>query len=365
MYIYLITGGAGFIGFNFVKYLLQKYDDIKVIVLDNLTYAGNFRTIEPSLKDSRLFFVKGNIVDTKIVNEIFEKNLINFIVNFAAETHVDKSIINPKIFFDTNTLGTQNLLEVAKKYWTIGEDAKGYPVYKKFVKYLQISTDEVYGSVLGEDICFSENDPLVPRNPYSASKASADLIVQAYNNTYKIPINITRSSNNYGPYQFPEKLIPLIIKNILEKKQITIYGDGQNIRDWIYVKDHCKAIDLVLHNAKIGEIYNIGGLNEKKNIDVVKLIIFNIKNLLREKNQCQKLLNLSLEYPLEWINENLVSFVRDRLGHDKRYSLNSIKIMTDLGWYPEMQFKKGILETIWWYLNNQSWVKEVTIEKFL
>ncbi|MDR2520692.1 MAG: dTDP-glucose 4,6-dehydratase [Bacteroidales bacterium OttesenSCG-928-I14] len=368
MYTYFVTGGAGFIGANFVKYLLRKYSDIKIIVLDNLTYSGNLATIKSDLKNPRFSFIKGSIGDIKVVSSIFNKYFVNFVINFAAETHVDRSIINPRIFFETNVLGTQNLLEIAKKYWTIGYDVKGYPVYKKNVKYLQISTDEVYGSSESKTTFFIENTPLDPNNPYSASKASADLIVKAYSSTYKIPINITRCSNNYGPYQFPEKLIPLSIKNILDGKQIPIYGDGQNMRDWIYVEDHCRAIDLVLHSAKTGEIYNIGGSNEKKNVDVVSLIIFSMKNLLESNPQYQKMFYSSASCfspQLERINKKLISTVKDRLGHDRRYAINSSKIKIDLGWSQEIQFEEGLLKTICWYLDNQNWVKEITSKSIL
>jgi len=365
MYVYFVTGGAGFIGANFVKYLLRKYKDVKIIVLDSLTYAGNFNTLEANLEDCRLSFIKGNVKDTVVVNDIFQKYPINFVVNFAAESHVDKSIICPQIFLETNVLGTQNLLEIAKKYWTIGKDKKGYPTYKKFVKYLQISTDEVYGS-LGETGYFTETTPLDPHNPYSASKAASDLIVKAYSNTYKMPVNITRCSNNYGPYQFPEKLIPLIIKNILEGKQLPIYGNGENVRDWIYVEDHCKAIDLVLYKGRRGEIYNIGGHNEKKNIEIVKLIISIIRNLLKKHTRYQKILHLSTpKSSLEWINENLISFVEDRLGHDERYAIDSTKITIELNWHPKTKFKEGLLKTICWYLENQNWGKEVTSGEYL
>ncbi|GMO34890.1 MAG: dTDP-glucose 4,6-dehydratase [Candidatus Azobacteroides pseudotrichonymphae] len=363
MYVYFVTGGAGFIGSNFVKYLLKKYRDIKIVVLDSLTYAGNFNTIEANLEDYRLSFIKGSIGDVEVVSDIFQKYPINFVINFAAESHVDRSIIHPRIFFETNVLGTQNLLEITKKYWTIGKNEKGYPTYKNFVKYLQISTDEVYGS-LDESGCFVETTPLSPHSPYSASKAAADLLVKAYSDTYKMPVNITRCSNNYGPYQFPEKLIPLAINNILEGRQLPIYGKGQNVRDWIYVEDHCKAIDLVLHKGRRGELYNVGGNNERKNIDVVKLIISTTKNLLEENVQYQKVLHLpASKYSLEWVNENLISFTEDRLGHDKRYALDFTKITMELGWQPDMQFERGVLKTICWYLENQDWVNEVTLGK--
>jgi dTDP-glucose 4,6-dehydratase len=363
---YLVTGGAGFIGANFVKYVLKKHPDIQLIVLDDLTYAGNLGTIKEELKDPRVVFVKGNIGNTQITTEIFEKYPIDYVVNFAAESHVDRSIENPQLFLQTNILGTQNLLDTAKKFWTIGKDGNGYPVYREGVKYLQVSTDEVYGS-LGETGYFTEKTPLDPRSPYSASKTGADLIVVAYSETYKLPINITRCSNNYGPYHFPEKLIPLIIKNILEGKQLPVYGDGSNVRDWLYVEDHCKAIDAVLLNGRIGEVYNIGGHNEKKNIDIVKLTISTIKRLLEENAEYRKALKTPLscgeglgERSLDWLNEDLITYVKDRLGHDQRYAIDPAKITAELGWYPETKFEDGIVKTIRWYLENQDWVEEVT-----
>ncbi|GHU70993.1 dTDP-glucose 4,6-dehydratase [Bacteroidia bacterium] len=355
MNTYLVTGGAGFIGANFVKYLLKKHSDIQIIVLDDLTYAGNLGTIKDDLNDSRLTFVKGDIKDRKVVTGIFEQYPVNLVVNFAAESHVDRSIENPQVFLETNILGTQNLLDVAKKYWTTGKDVNGYPTYKEGVKYLQVSTDEVYGS-LGETGYFTETTPLDPRSPYSASKTGADLIVKAYGETFKMPINITRCSNNYGPYHFPEKLIPLIIKNILEGKQLPVYGDGSNIRDWLYVEDHCKAIDTVVLNGRVGEVYNVGGHNEKKNIEIVKLTISTIKRLIEENPAYQSVLKTSLDN----INENLITYVTDRLGHDQRYAIDPEKITTELGWYPETKFEVGIVKTIRWYLENQAWVEEVT-----
>jgi dTDP-glucose 4,6-dehydratase len=355
---YLVTGGAGFIGANFVKYLLKKHADIQLIVLDDLTYAGNLGTIKDDLKDSRCVFVKGNITDPTVVQAIFDQYPIDFVVNFAAESHVDRSIENPQVFLETNILGTQNLLETAKRNWTTGKDENGYPTYKKGVKYLQVSTDEVYGS-LGETGYFTETTPLDPRSPYSASKTGADLIVKAYGETYKMPINITRCSNNYGPYHFPEKLIPLIIKNILEGKSLPVYGDGTNVRDWLYVEDHCKAIDTVLLTGRIGEVYNVGGHNEKKNIDIVKLTISTMKRLFDEQPAYKKALKKSGD-DLSWLSENLIIYVKDRLGHDQRYAIDPEKITDELGWYPETKFEDGIVKTIRWYLENQDWVEEVT-----
>jgi dTDP-glucose 4,6-dehydratase len=355
---YLVTGGAGFIGANFVKYLLKKHSDIQLIILDDLTYAGNLGTIKEELKDSRVEFVKGDIRDSQVVSSIFEKHPVDFVVNFAAESHVDRSIEDPQLFLQTNILGTQNLLDTAKKFWTTGKDENGYPVYRKGVKYLQVSTDEVYGS-LGETGYFTETTPLDPRSPYSASKTGADLIVKAYGETYKMPINITRCSNNYGPYHFPEKLIPLIIKNILEGKKLPVYGDGSNVRDWLYVEDHCKAIDAVVLKGRTGEVYNVGGHNEKKNIDIVKLTISTIRNLLEENKEYKNALKKTGD-DVSWINEDLITYVTDRLGHDQRYAIDPAKITAELGWYPETKFEDGIVKTIRWYLENQDWVGEVT-----
>jgi dTDP-glucose 4,6-dehydratase len=355
---YLVTGGAGFIGANFVKYILNKYQDIQIVVLDALTYAGNLGTLKEELKDSRLTFVKGDIKDPEVVKEIFDKYPINYVVNFAAESHVDRSIENPQVFLETNILGTQNLLDVAKTNWSTGKDDKGYPTYKEGVKYLQVSTDEVYGS-LGETGYFTEETPLDPRSPYSASKTGADLIVKAYGETYKMPTNITRCSNNYGPYHFPEKLIPLIIKNILEGKQLPVYGDGTNVRDWLYVEDHCKAIDAVLNQGRVGEVYNVGGHNEKQNIEIVKLTISTIRQLLEENPAYRKALKKTGD-DLSWISNDLITYVTDRLGHDQRYAIDPTKITDELGWYPETKFEDGIVKTIRWYLENQDWVEEVT-----
>ena len=361
---YLVTGGAGFIGANFVKHILRSYSDIQIIVLDALTYAGNLGTLQEELKQPDCIFVKGDIGDAAVVSKIFEDYQIEYVVNFAAESHVDRSIENPQLFLTTNILGTQNLLDTAKKYWTVDKDANGYPVYKTGVKYLQVSTDEVYGS-LGDTGYFTEQTPLDPRSPYSASKTGADLIVKAYEETYRMPVNITRCSNNYGPYHFPEKLIPLIIKNILEGKSLPVYGDGTNVRDWLYVEDHCKAIDQVLHHGRIGEVYNVGGHNEKQNIEIVKLTISTIRSLMEENFAYRKVLkkqetNSNGEVSIDWINNDLITYVKDRLGHDKRYAIDPSKITNELGWTPETKFEDGIVKTIRWYLENQDWVEEVT-----
>jgi dTDP-glucose 4,6-dehydratase len=362
MKTYLVTGGAGFIGANFVKYMLNKYDDIQLVVLDALTYAGNLGTIIKEVEDPRCVFVKGDICDAQLADELFTKYNFNYVVNFAAESHVDRSIENPQLFLTTNILGTQNLLDAARKHWVTGKDANGYPTWKEGVKFHQVSTDEVYGS-LGAEGYFTETTPLDPRSPYSASKTGSDLIVNAYAETYKMPVTITRCSNNYGPYHFPEKLIPLIIKNILEGKSLPVYGDGTNVRDWLYVEDHCKAIDMVVSNGRIGQVYNVGGHNEKQNIEIVKLTISTIRQLMEENKAYREVLKkkevVNGEVSIEWINESLITFVKDRLGHDQRYAIDPTKIKDELGWYPETMFAEGIVKTIRWYLENQGWVEEV------
>ena len=364
MKTYLVTGAAGFIGSNYIKYILKKHDDIKVVILDALTYAGNLATIANDIDNERCFFVRGNICDSELIERLFADYKFDCIVNFAAESHVDRSIENPQLFLQTNILGTQNLMDAAKSAWVTGKDETGYPTWRKDVRFHQVSTDEVYGS-LGEDGYFTETTPLCPHSPYSASKASADMIVMAYHDTYKMPVTITRCSNNYGPYHFPEKLIPLIIKNILEGKRLPVYGDGSNVRDWLYVEDHCKAIDLVVNKGRCGEVYNVGGHNEKKNIDIVKLTISTIHQIMEEKPELRKILKKKEldengEISIDWINESLISYVKDRLGHDQRYAIDPTKISEELGWTPETKFEDGIVKTIEWYLNNQDWVKNVT-----
>lgn len=381
---YLVTGGAGFIGANYVKFLLKKYaDSVNIIILDVLTYAGNLLTLKDELNLPNVTFIKGDIGDCTTVSNILDKYDVDYIVNFAAESHVDRSITNPRLFLETNILGTHNMLECARKAWFIGNSDDNKCVYKPGKKFLQISTDEVYGSlskdfdeaqplcvtkdmktVIGDRIdmktfgenFFTENTPLSPRSPYSASKTSADLIAQAYYHTYDFPVNITRCSNNYGPYHFPEKLIPLIIKNILEGKKLPVYGKGENVRDWLYVEDHAKGIDMVLHGGRIGDVYNIGGFNEESNINIVKQVISLIAELMRSTPKYQALLKCSLSD----INENIIEFVTDRPGHDMRYAMDPTKIATELGWYPETTFKQGIKKTVQWYLDNQEWVDSVT-----
>ncbi len=364
MRTYLVTGAAGFIGSNFIKYILNKYDDVKIVVLDALTYAGNLKTIAKDIDNERCFFIKGNICDGKLVDQLFADYKFDCIVNFAAESHVDRSIDNPQLFLQTNILGTQNLLDCARRAWVTGKDVHGYPTWRNDVRFHQVSTDEVYGS-LGADGYFTEDTPLCPHSPYSASKASADFFVMAYHDTYNMPVSITRCSNNYGPYHFPEKLIPLIIKNILEGKHLPVYGNGTNVRDWLYVEDHCKAIDLVIRKGKDGEIYNVGGHNEKQNIEIVKLTIATIHRLMDEEPAYRQILKKKEldengQIRIDWINKSLITFVKDRLGHDQRYAIDPSKITRDLGWTPETKFEDGIVKTIQWYLDNQDWVKDVT-----
>jgi len=330
----LVTGGAGFIGSNFVRYMLKEYSKYSIINLDILTYAGNLENLSDIKDNANYRFIKGDITDSRFINELFLNYEIDFVVHFAAESHVDRSIFDPEIFVKTNILGTQILLDNAKTAWVTGKDEYGYPTFKEGVKFLHISTDEVYGT-LGKGL-FTEKTPIAPNSPYSASKASADLLVRAYNKTFKMPINITRCSNNYGPYQFPEKLIPLMISNALENKKLPVYGNGMQIRDWLHVKDHCSGIATVLFGGQDGEVYNIGGNNEKTNIEIIKLILSTLNT-----------------------SEELITFVADRLGHDKRYAIDNTKITTELGWKPKYIFEQGIKETVMWYLDNQEWMKKI------
>lgn len=367
MKTYLVTGAAGFIGANFIKYLLyKKYanDDIRVVVLDALTYAGNLGTIKDDIDNRRCFFIKGDIRDRELADRLFSEYDIDYVVNFAAESHVDRSIEDPQLFLSVNILGTQNLLDAARRAWVTGRDSQGYPAWKPGKRFHQVATDEVYGS-LGAEGYFTEETPLCPHSPYSASKTSADLFVMAYRDTYHMPVSITRCSNNYGPYHFPEKLIPLIINNILEGKPLPVYGEGLNVRDWLYVEDHCKAIDLVVRQGREGEIYNVGGHNEMRNIDIVKLIISTIHDMMAEDKQLRKVLRKQVigddgEINIDWINDSLITHVADRLGHDQRYAIDPTKIKNELGWYPETRFADGIVKTIRWNLENQEWIKDVT-----
>lgn len=312
----LVTGGAGFIGSNFVLYMLRKHPDYQIINMDALTYAGNLENLKSVEDDPNYSFIKGDIAHKETVDSIFQQG-VDTVVNFAAESHVDRSILEPEVFVNTNVLGTQVLLDAAKKYGVS--------------RFVQVSTDEVYGS-LGDSGLFTETTPLAPNSPYSASKAGADLLVRAYHETFGLPVNVTRCSNNYGPYQFPEKLIPLMIARALNDEPLPVYGDGLNVRDWLYVEDHCRAIDLVLHQGRDGEVYNIGGNNERTNIDIVKTIL---KQLGKP--------------------ESLITYVEDRLGHDRRYGIDPTKMVKELGWKPEHNFESGIQKTIQWYLDNKDW----------
>ena len=336
MKTYLVTGGAGFIGSNFILYMMKKHKDIRIINVDKLTYAGNLENLKSVDQDPRYRFVQADICDAKAIQAVFESEPVDYLVNFAAESHVDRSITAPEAFVKANVNGTVNLLNIAKTYWAEGDG------FKPGVKYLQVSTDEVYGS-LGETGYFTETTPLDPHSPYSAAKASADFFVQAFHDTFGLPVNITRCSNNYGPYQFPEKLIPLMINNALQHKDLPVYGDGMNVRDWLYVEDHCKAIDMVITSGKIGEVYNVGGHNERPNIFIVKTILQYIHD------------NVDKE-----VGEQIIQYVEDRKGHDRRYGIDPEKIKTDLGWYPETPFEKGIVLTIDWYLNHKEWMERVT-----
>ncbi|MFR9710653.1 dTDP-glucose 4,6-dehydratase [Paenibacillus sp. MB22_1] len=312
----LVTGGAGFIGSNFIRYMLKHHPDYRVVNVDALTYAGNLENLQSVENHPNYSFVRADITDIAIMDALIGQG-IDVIVNFAAESHVDRSITDPSVFVRTNVLGTQVLLDAAKKY--------------KVSKFVQISTDEVYGS-LGATGLFTEETPLMPNSPYSASKAGGDLLVRAYHVTYGLPVNITRCSNNYGPYQFPEKLIPLMLSKALADEGLPVYGDGMNVRDWLYVEDHCSAIDLVIHQGRNGEVYNIGGYNERTNLEIVRTIL---KQLGKP--------------------ESLITFVQDRPGHDRRYGIDSSKTMKELGWKPKYSFENGIQETIDWYLNNKEW----------
>ena len=384
MKTYLVTGAAGFIGSNFVKYILKKHgNDVNIIIVDALTYAGNLASIKEEIELPNVSFVKADITDYAAIKSIFDSHHIDFVVNFAAESHVDRSITNPKLFLETNIIGTQTMLQCAREAWFVGKDADGTNCYQPGARYLQISTDEVYGS-LSKDFeeaqplivstevkkvisgrenlqtfgkhFFTETTPLSPRSPYSASKTSADMLTMAYHETYGLRICITRCSNNYGPYHFPEKLIPLVIKNVLEGKSLPVYGKGLNVRDWLYVEDHCKGIDMVLRHGRVGEVYNIGGFNEESNIEIVKRIIAIIARIMRDEPKYQKLLKVDLSR----INNDLITYVADRPGHDMRYAIDPTKIATELGWYPETPFTEGIEKTVRWNLDHQDWVESVT-----
>lgn len=320
----LVTGGAGFIGSNFVFYMLDKYKDYRIVCLDNLTYAGNLHTLNPVLDNQNFRFVKADIADRDAVFKLFEEEKFDIVVNFAAESHVDRSIEDPGIFLKTNIIGTQVLLDASRKFGV--------------KRYHQVSTDEVYGDLPLDrlDLFFTEETPIHTSSPYSASKASADLLVLAYHRTFKVPVTISRCSNNYGPYHFPEKLIPLMIARALADQSLPVYGKGENVRDWLYVEDHCSAIDLIIHNGRVGEVYNIGGHNERTNLEVVKTIL------------------AELGKP-----ESLINYVTDRPGHDMRYAIDPAKIENELGWKPKHNFETGIRDTIKWYLNNREWWEKI------
>lgn len=331
----LITGGAGFIGSNFIRHMLKHHVNYRIINIDTLTYAGDLSNLCDVASEEMYFFEKVDIRDRQAVDQLFSKYAIDFVVNFAAETHVDRSIDEPDVFITTNIMGTQVLLDVAKNYWKVNKSDKYCKRFNEGVKFVQISTDEVYGA-LGEEGFFTESTPLMPNSPYSSSKASADLIVRAYHETYGLPINITRCSNNYGPSQYPEKLIPLIINKALEDKELPIYGDGQQVRDWLHVNDHCSAIDSVLHFGLAGQVYNVGGNNEKTNLELVRKILLKLDK-----------------------SESLIKYVQDRPGHDRRYAIDNSKITSELGWQPSISFEDGLDETIEWYVSNKAWVKKV------
>lgn len=338
MKTYFVTGGAGFIGSNFIHYILNKYgDDVFVVCYDKLTYAGNLNNLKDIKNNNNFVFVKGDICNKELVNQTLEKYNVDYIVNFAAESHVDRSINSAQEFVDTNIVGAFTVLECARNFWKIGDDT-----YRTGVKFLQVSTDEVYGALSLEDPMFEETTPICPHSPYSSSKASADMLIKSFYDTHKFPINITRCSNNYGPYQFPEKLIPLMFEKAKNKQPLPVYGTGLNVRDWLFVDDHCSAIDLVLRNGKAGEVYNIGGNNEKNNLYIVNYII----DYLHDNYDSS-------------INNNLITYVADRKGHDFRYAINSSKIKKDLGWEPSVTFEEGMKKTLDWYLKNEEWMENI------
>ena len=320
----LVTGGAGFIGCNFVYYMLEKYPDYEIVCLDALTYAGNLKSLDKAMENPNFKFVKGSIADKEFVDGLFAQEQFDVVVNFAAESHVDRSIENPFIFLETNIMGTACLLEASKKYGV--------------KRFHQVSTDEVYGDLPLDrpDLFFTEDTPIHTSSPYSSSKASADLLTLAFHRTYGLPVTISRCSNNYGPYQFPEKLIPLMIVRAQENQSLPVYGEGLNVRDWLYVEDHCKAIDMIIHNGRVGEVYNVGGHNEKQNIEVVKTLL------------------KALDKP-----ESLITYVKDRAGHDLRYAIDPTKISDELGWLPETKFDDGMAKTIQWYLDNKEWTDDI------
>ena len=344
MRTYLVTGGAGFIGSNYIHYMFRKYDnEIRIINVDALTYAGNLENLKDIENRDNYTFVKANICDKEAIAKIFAENDIDRVVHFAAESHVDRSIKNPEVFVQTNVLGTAAMLNCAKNAWELPDGT-----FKPGKKFLHVSTDEVYGSLSEDGGYFYETTPYAPHSPYSASKAGSDMLVKAYMDTYHFPANITNCSNNYGPYQFPEKLIPLIINNALHGKKLPVYGDGKNVRDWLYVEDHAKAIDMVQEQGRLFETYNVGGHNEKQNIQIIEIIIETLQEMLADDDPRKAL-----------VSKDLITYVADRKGHDMRYAIDPTKIHNELGWLPETKFADGIKKTIQWYLENQKWWKNI------
>lgn len=345
MRTYLVTGGAGFIGSNYIHYMFQKYDqEIRIINVDALTYAGNLENLKDIENRSNYKFIKADICDKAAITKIFDENEIDRVVHFAAESHVDRSIKNPEVFVETNVYGTLIMLNCAKNAWELPDGS-----FQEGKKFLHVSTDEVYGSLDNPTDYFYETTPYAPHSPYSASKASSDMLVKAYMDTYHFPANITNCSNNYGPFQFPEKLIPLIINNALQGKKLPVYGDGKNVRDWLYVKDHAKAIDMVMEKGRLFETYNIGGHNEKQNIEIINLIIETLQEMLPDSDPRKKL-----------VSTDLITYVEDRKGHDRRYAIAPDKIKKEIGWEPETMFKDGIRLTIKWFFEHEDWMKNVT-----
>lgn len=345
MRTYLVTGGAGFIGSNYIHYMFKKYDnEIRIINVDALTYAGNLENLKEVEKRENYTFVKVDICDKEAISKIFEENEIDRVVHFAAESHVDRSIKNPEVFVQTNVLGTAVMLNCARAAW---ENPDGS--YKEGKRFLHVSTDEVYGSLEEDGGYFYETTPYAPHSPYSASKASSDMLVKAYMDTYRFPANITNCSNNYGPYQFPEKFIPLMINNALQGKKLPVYGDGKNVRDWLYVEDHAKAIDLVQEKGRLFETYNVGGHNEKQNIEILHIILDTLREMLPDTDERKSL-----------VSDDLITYVEDRKGHDRRYAIAPDKISAEIGWEPETMFKEGIRKTIKWYFDNEEWMKNAT-----
>lgn len=345
MKTYLVTGGAGFIGSNFIHYMFRKYDsDITIINVDLLTYAGNLENLMDIEGRENYKFIHADITDKEVIEKIFLEYEIDRVVHFAAESHVDRSIRNPEVFVKTNVLGTAVLLNCAKRAWELPNGE-----FKPAKKFLHVSTDEVYGSLEKEEEYFYETTPYAPHSPYSASKASSDMLVKSYMDTYKFPANITNCSNNYGPYQFPEKLIPLIINNALHGEKLPVYGDGKNVRDWLFVEDHAKAIDMVMEKGRLFETYNVGGHNEKQNIEIIEIIIETLQNMLPDSDPRKV-----------FVSKDLITYVKDRKGHDRRYAIAPDKIKSEIGWEPETMFEDGIKRTIEWYFEHEDWMKNVT-----